>query len=70
MEHLWAISKKIEQHYKFYTFPISFKMEIVFERPNDCLILIFCGERNYFLDFLRAFCRFILGFLYICFRFF
>jgi hypothetical protein len=31
MGHLWTISIKNWQRYKFYTFPISFKQEILFD---------------------------------------
>jgi hypothetical protein len=31
MGYLWTISKENWQRYKFYTFPISFKKEIVFD---------------------------------------
>jgi hypothetical protein len=31
MGHLWIISKKKWQRYKFYTFPVLFEKEIVFD---------------------------------------
>jgi hypothetical protein len=60
--HLWTISKKNWQRYKFYTFPISFKEEIVYLIANPILYAAFFHtyvginfnifvERNYFLIF-------------------
>jgi hypothetical protein len=53
MGHLWKISKKNWQRYKFYTFPISFKKEIVFASwPNEFILPFLIAMATLILIFL------------------
>jgi hypothetical protein len=57
-QHIWGtfgqFQKKNWQRYKFYTFPISFKKEIVFDSgPNECSPPFLIAMSTLFLIFLR-----------------